>query len=1047
MKRVVFPTALRFWSLFFVVCITFSALSQEDSPAKPPQKDYSGGFAAIKAMGLPDLANAKYGKLELSQFPYSFLQQTEELFSLARMGVDRYRSGNAWLLEKREDGSRLFMLRCGMLIEIQPESDVLEDDTAIHAEFEAVRIERDIKSLLKELNEDNDMISYIDPADIFPAVLLFAAQLHDAGHPEKANEIAHRVFTLAPTQKHQEIMESLISGLVDAKNFEVMLQWAKTKDFVSYRDGLNVLIKKYGTGWKQVEFAKAMVEALAEPLPEEAAETKVAGNEEEVAVVAQNLLASLRNLDELEELGIWLLLPPPRRRGVLPSYILDFIALRKDALPVLRKWCKDHTFTKAVCNNSLRGGAGFAHFPAEFRSQLSSSGEFHQILQRMGAGGDGLEAIALMGGDDAIPAFFLLTPRPATRHDIAVALLQPQMFTPLTAPETSEEQSPDPMITWLQWVESHDFREFAWEYLLNNSNSDDDFVRNSTAQVAFQYLLTVELTDKEWLQLENMVLDSAARGIWYGEDVARLFVGAYDGDRQAFIDRFKSAVPIEDEDDQERLDDVVNELREMGGVTSEKEETELLSLPQIIEMATKGEREWFQKQDLVWRSLAQSGKSDEALLRILLEAARENNSDQLTYLAFAVPQANKVVKEIHRHRRDSAQIMTWEMLLKEKSGNKSDEQNATEDNDEETEALYRSVVANAGIIREYLPERTEETYKEESFEYKLCRILSWLANDMAKGEIYEGMQEILQNDDQAQQLLCNHVIDVANALLDGVDPVDFPRLPRAANLSEEQRVQLVAELKKQPKEEIGAYVSGLTTEEILALSREIESQSELVLHMKDYHLTIGKVDFSGVDGVGVNDGLSAKLEAFKGRKLTSTIIDDMVEVVEDIVADGGGVAVGLYSGKGLMPARIEVRNLEEHLEQWRQFIEWRGEDIEDRLKEQRGAGARFAVLQVDEENDEGAVALWGDTQEDLVAWEERGMPPLHPFEMMFYRQYEKVEPKQVYDQVALWEKQMSDPEQPITHFFFLATGMSEELADKYIDEVVAEINEDKGNKE
>ncbi|MCW1924579.1 hypothetical protein OKA05_18590 [Luteolibacter arcticus] len=329
---------------------------QPAAPPSPPATtvDFSDPLARLAALGLPDMKGATWVKTpkEASDLP----QQSHQFQNLgARL------HGGAWKLAG--DPPRMIGFGTAHAIESEdggegeekPAPDaaakpgLLERMLRNHAASQppkeeppkpGISVEEDAKRLIDALSDTTTVTRLVErleyDSDILaiPAhCLIFAAQLHAAGHADTANRLAAAVFAAFPDATRN--VDSAVGYFAAGELAKVTDSFFEKHDWKTYRDSLKALLEKYPRGWSAASGIAMLVPAL---------DKRVAGEQ------------------------------PP-----VPS--LPDITLKPEALAALGKFLEVETAPEGEAPiRGLPAGMDLSDIPAEHRAEIL------KMMRRQGAG-------------------------------------------------------------------------------------------------------------------------------------------------------------------------------------------------------------------------------------------------------------------------------------------------------------------------------------------------------------------------------------------------------------------------------------------------------------------------------------------------------------------------------------------------------------------------------------------------------------------------------------------------------------------------------------
>lgn len=407
----------------FLLCSALIGRAQQPSP--PP--DFSAGFKQLAALGMPALD----AKAIWSVVPEA-ANSNYELRELAKSV-----KGNAWLLPAAEDKPRAIALGGIDVIELKSakkrptEPDLTKDVEAIAA---------GLKKLAAKMGAE-DRFSFRSGGSNFGSYLLFAAQLHQTGHPALANQLALAVFEVFPSR--EAAVDAAVDVLAEHAYQEACRAFFTSYDWAAYHTALAAISKRFPRGWSnhdavgiflpQLEKQAAGAKAPAPTLPDIPIDPRA------LAIIAEltekppvdpnhpnakdknprAVSAAMRYRMQMGEgydgdpsgpSSLWLISEPPAAADAeaKASPLARLAALKMAAIPALAALAADPFLTRLPNSRSAYGYSGY------FSPDESS--------------------------DDASLRLYASLNRPATRGEIATQLLA------ATLPEAEDErgQTPDP---------------------------------------------------------------------------------------------------------------------------------------------------------------------------------------------------------------------------------------------------------------------------------------------------------------------------------------------------------------------------------------------------------------------------------------------------------------------------------------------------------------------------------------------------------------------------------------------------------------------------
>ena len=223
-----------------VVALAAAApLVAEEPPAAEKTPDYSDGFRRLIALGLPAMdATARWVRQPAAgnQMSYYYRQ------AMAKM------KGNAWVIAG--DGDQKQFLPPGGL-------EPIPGGSAAPPAKNDADLAKDVEALIEILTDNEDLADDLLRSGGFSSssfegansgnLLVFATQIHQAGHDELANRLAHAVFTRSGSA--ERIIDSAISQLASIEYMKCVSRFFEDPDFAALHDSLVGLQERFPRGW------------------------------------------------------------------------------------------------------------------------------------------------------------------------------------------------------------------------------------------------------------------------------------------------------------------------------------------------------------------------------------------------------------------------------------------------------------------------------------------------------------------------------------------------------------------------------------------------------------------------------------------------------------------------------------------------------------------------------------------------------------------------------------------------------------------------------
>ena len=129
----------------------------------------------------------------------------------------------------------------------------------------------DLKKILKEVGKksndrddpfDEDSYSNQRKAQQFGPLLIFAAQMHQAGNDAQANELAAALFISYPNR--EAILDSAVNRIADSHYQTAADTFFRTLEWKSYLQSVLSLVERFPRGWQNQSAAAILASALAQ---------------------------------------------------------------------------------------------------------------------------------------------------------------------------------------------------------------------------------------------------------------------------------------------------------------------------------------------------------------------------------------------------------------------------------------------------------------------------------------------------------------------------------------------------------------------------------------------------------------------------------------------------------------------------------------------------------------------------------------------------------------------------------------------------------------
>lgn len=250
--------------------------------------DYAKGFELLRGLGIPSTESARWTKAD---------EDTRNQYGGAFSDFDIELKGAGWTLpdegflpvgaltvtakteaedEDEEPSAAASIL--GRMLKAHQERNP-EDKPAPVPERKpddgSALLKGDVE-LIKEKLSDSDVADnirrYVEygRAQSVGRMLIFAAQIDQAGHTELAHELAEAVFSAA--QNRDAVIDSAISLLADSQYEQAWKKFSKDHDWAGYHAAVSGLMEKFPRGWSSRGATAMLLPALEKraaqtPLP------------------------------------------------------------------------------------------------------------------------------------------------------------------------------------------------------------------------------------------------------------------------------------------------------------------------------------------------------------------------------------------------------------------------------------------------------------------------------------------------------------------------------------------------------------------------------------------------------------------------------------------------------------------------------------------------------------------------------------------------------------------------------------------------------------
>ena len=232
---------------------------------------FGPGFELLAGLGLPELPPATVW-IDNNATSSGYNRSSDLIKGI---------KGNAWLLPPTKEGEIRTLALGSASITTTPAEDsgsksVLGKMLGSGDKPEPAReidLAKDIDTLCKNIGKIDDFDDLDDfratwsnnGAGTFGPMMLFAAQIHQAGKPALANQLAEALFQKAPNR--EVVVDAAINSLGDQLYENATRRFFETHDWKTYHQELSSLVESLSRGWN----SQAAVAMLFDPLAKRAA--------------------------------------------------------------------------------------------------------------------------------------------------------------------------------------------------------------------------------------------------------------------------------------------------------------------------------------------------------------------------------------------------------------------------------------------------------------------------------------------------------------------------------------------------------------------------------------------------------------------------------------------------------------------------------------------------------------------------------------------------------------------------------------------------------
>jgi hypothetical protein len=824
------------------------------SASQAQQKDYSKGFKKFYELGLPDVTNATYVKLEMYDSDISRLNMPDELNL----------SENAWLIqEDKKTGKALFVVNNCRMVEIydnkilQKEREtrlkeerakkkdgkhpvaVTPDDSGdgrIAGKWKTVDEKKDIDRIIvhlkkgKETTGGPDVFSYTGAAG---SLFLCAIHFHRQGYTNEANELAGILFE--GSQDQRKVITEGLNQLADDQYADACARFFKDGDWQAYSGKLDTLVARFPMGWEMSPAVKRVAERvrarLAHPQPPAITGEGITDEDRKLALdlaTATNTASLIRHMPN----EFWILSSAASRLPV-PTGETNVIAriMKRGvrSVPLLMALLKDDYLTRLDYKRMrLRFGGDFFHFSSGGSDELS---------------------------EEDIGKMYNSSQRPAALSDLAMLLLS--RLIP-NKEENRESPTRDEICEQCkQWYAAHKDQseiELARFYL-----KEGDQMQQYEARI---YLIMtgtegdMALIEDDFLGQEDLLRYSSQAQQY----VEQQYVERRGDKAKQFVDKleanFKKSMAS---GDKEMFKDENHKKAIERRIASLKEMVSTKSFDQVLADIPDGKRQ-FQEEtgQALRRSLA--GKTPEEALTIVLDAALRAKTAELCLNL--VQFANQAPDAITHWRTYSVEPEEEEEAPKE--------QKPAMDIKKHADQWKKLLADNRTVTQE------ESNGEAESISDAVAHAIEM---------IYSNSEAYDSGENDAVGLLGDRVSALtksrAETRLAGKSEKDLPHYPSADNVTPEQRKKLVDQIMKATGSSLESQIAGLNFDNLLALTEESGDNEKLNAKLVPLAHRVVKItgNVEKPETLKQNEGL-------KGKVLDKAMTEQLLALCRRMTKDG-----------------------------------------------------------------------------------------------------------------------------------------------------------------
>lgn len=249
----------------------FSLTGWAQEPAEPKETvpDFSRGFEMLKALGLPDVKGAAWGKFETERGYLGRLEDDLEDLEVALSGggwrfPGEEKSGDLIMGGGTDRQSVRFKRKVGVIGKIFGSGANRDDGGGgVLGTWTPAEVSGDAKAIVRGLTRFKTKLADPDPfsTGVLPSshsgdysmmtnLLILACQFHENGFVTEANQLAEAIFSLH--RDPSSVIDGVVTLLANKELAVLTKRFGEDYDWTVYANGLQELTKKYPRGWSKL---------------------------------------------------------------------------------------------------------------------------------------------------------------------------------------------------------------------------------------------------------------------------------------------------------------------------------------------------------------------------------------------------------------------------------------------------------------------------------------------------------------------------------------------------------------------------------------------------------------------------------------------------------------------------------------------------------------------------------------------------------------------------------------------------------------------------